>query len=240
MKIAIASDLHLDHRPRDWIPVVEAITATDAEVLVLAGDIAEIVNYPWFDAVAQLAKGFEHVLYVLGNHEHYNTSSAKCKAEIEELESLTPNLHVLEEKTLTVDGVTFAGTSLWFDVDDPSGILNSSRLNDFRIIPDSWERIRGYREKSMGFLAGLSNVDVMITHHAPSYRCVPPRFNGSALNVFFANRLDKEVKRIGPKYWIHGHMHDLVNVQVGDTKVIANPLGYPRENATWNPLVVEV
>jgi predicted phosphodiesterase len=32
--------------------------------------------------------------------------------------------------------------------------------------------------------------------------------------------------------WIHGHTHTPCQYVVGDTRVICNPIGYPRERAT--------
>ncbi|MEM9264526.1 MAG: metallophosphoesterase [Cyanobacteria bacterium P01_F01_bin.13] len=240
MKIAIASDLHLDHRPKQWRTVVENIAAVDADVLVLAGDIAEIINHPWFDGLSLLAGAFKNVIYVLGNHEYYNTPARKYRVEIKELEKAFLGLHILEERVIDIDGVTFAGTSLWFDADEPTAYLQSSRLNDFRLIPDAWKRIRVSRKESIDFLKDLSKVDVVVTHHAPTYKCVAPRFAGSSLNIFFANQLDQEIERLSPKYWIHGHMHDPVDTQIAETRVIANPLGYPHESLEWKPVVIEI
>ena len=42
--------------------------------------------------------------------------------------------------------------------------------------------------------------------------------------------------------WIHGHMHNSVDVTVGETRVLANPAGYnPAENPDYDPaLCIEV
>ena len=32
-----------------------------------------------------------------------------------------------------------------------------------------------------------------------------------------------------PKLWIHGHTHERCDYQLGTTRVVANPLGYPNE-----------
>jgi hypothetical protein len=32
-----------------------------------------------------------------------------------------------------------------------------------------------------------------------------------------------------PKLWIHGHSHDRCDYAPGETRIVANPLGYPNE-----------
>ena len=32
-----------------------------------------------------------------------------------------------------------------------------------------------------------------------------------------------------PKLWIHGHSHDRCDYSLGKTRVVANPMGYPKE-----------
>jgi predicted phosphodiesterase len=66
MKIQLASDLHLEFLARDF-PGERLITpAPDADVLILAGDIAVGA-----EAVELFADWPVPVLYVAGNHESY-------------------------------------------------------------------------------------------------------------------------------------------------------------------------
>ena len=52
------------------------------------------------------------------------------------------------------------------------------------------------------------------------------------------------VHDLRPKLWIHGHTHDRCDYVIGDTRVIANPFGYPKElrsNEMFEPaLQVEI
>ena len=73
--------------------------------------------------------------------------------------------------------------------------------------------------------AGLAAV--VITHHAPSPRCVRPWFASSSLNAGFASDLEETTARFRPALWVHGHIHDAVDETLGETRVIANPRGYP-------------
>ena len=83
---------------------------------------------------------------------------------------------------------------------------------------------------------------VVITHHAPSPRCIQPWFAKSRLNPGFASDLDSVIARYQPPLWIHRHMHDRVDELLGETRVVCNPGGYSRvEGQESDPaFVVEV
>ena len=62
MKINYVSDLHLEFGPMEIEP--------DAgDVLVLAGDIDIKCQVDWINSIASK---FDHVIYVLGNHEFFD------------------------------------------------------------------------------------------------------------------------------------------------------------------------
>ena len=81
--------------------------------------------------------------------------------------------------------------------------------------------------------------DIKGTHHAPSPRCVRPWFESSLLNASFASDLEDTIARFQPPLWIHGHMHDATDETLGETRVIANTLGYPGvEGREFDPAFV--
>lgn len=83
----------------------------------------------------------------------------------------------------------------------------------------------------------------MITHHAPSFRSVSPRFAGSPLNGGFVSDLDGFIASHPIRIWIHGHTHDSFDYRIGATRILANPFGYPGRirNPMFDPgMVVEV
>lgn len=108
MKIHYLSDLHLEFGTmrRSYQP------PTEADVVVLAGDIGVgLQGIDW------ALKTFEvPVVYIAGNHEFYSQRtmeeflrSARAKAEGE------GRLHFLENESVWIDGVRFAGATLWTD-----------------------------------------------------------------------------------------------------------------------------
>ena len=102
MKLHVLSDLHLTfdafERPQ-----------TDADVVVLAGDIARPR-----EAVAWAMEFAQPVLYVAGNHEFYGGSIEGTLAELKRLCEGT-HVHLLDDSELVLEGVRFLGTTLWTD-----------------------------------------------------------------------------------------------------------------------------
>ncbi|UPT92437.1 metallophosphoesterase (plasmid) [Bradyrhizobium barranii subsp. apii] len=142
-------------------------------------------------------------------------------------------------------------------------------MNDHRLIGwkrKPWERFRPQEAAllhaaSRAFFVetfatpfdGLATVAV--SHHAPHVGSVAARFESDILSAAFAStfleELDSKRQVVDsqqpattlkpPDIWVHGHVHDGVDYRVGSTRVIANPHGYGRENAAFDPaLVIEV
>lgn len=86
-----------------------------------------------------------------------------------------------------------------------------------------------------------TNKDIIVlTHFAPSIKSIagkylnrPNRFSspGSELNAVYASDLEQFIldnPRI--KLWVHGHVHDSFNYNIGQCNVICEPYGYAHEN----------
>lgn len=83
---------------------------------------------------------------------------------------------------------------------------------------------------------------VVVTHHAPSKRSLSARYKGSILSPAFASNLEDLILGTQPDLWVHGHMHNSSDYQLGRTRVICNPSGYGGfENASYrDDLVIEI
>jgi predicted phosphodiesterase len=146
MKIALASDVHLEFGP------IELNNDQDADVLILAGDICVAQHFTdrnptyvkhlageyreFFDHVT---RQFPHVIYILGNHEHYSGDVAHSYNILREHLDY-PNLHILEKETWCHEGYTFVGGTLWTDMDCSDSLAMSyaqSAMTDFREILNS-------------------------------------------------------------------------------------------------------
>ncbi len=146
MKIALASDVHLEFGP------IQLTNDQGAEVLILAGDICVAQHFTdrnptyvkhlaseyctFFDHVTQK---FPHVIYVMGNHEHYSGDVAHSYNILREHLDYA-NLHILEKETWTNKGYTFVGGTLWTDMDQENSLSMSyckDAMNDFREVKNS-------------------------------------------------------------------------------------------------------
>lgn len=84
-------------------------------------------------------------------------------------------------------------------------------------------------------------VDVIVSHHAPSYKSVEQRYLLNSLTPAFANKLDTMIEEMSAKVWVHGHTHSVADYTIGGTRIVCNPRGYPGENTGFNPFfTVEV
>jgi Icc-related predicted phosphoesterase len=274
MKIALASDIHLEFG--DLLLKNEE----NADVLVLSGDICtanQFKNKPKErmvvkDFFKRCSFQFPHVVYIMGNHEHYNFDIAntydRLKAELADL----PNIHILEKETLEHDGVTFVAGTLWTDMNkgDPLTLWHCNKgMSDFQVIKNSNRMVQHKRnvyhesERNKDGTLVVKTVDhyqspskwspedsvedhkkmmdyikiatenktkqyVVVTHHAPSPISIAECYRFDTLmNGAFASDLSEFIlDRPQIKLWTHGHMHNVSDYMIGDTRVVCNPRGY--------------
>jgi Icc-related predicted phosphoesterase len=148
MRIAICSDLHLEFGD------INLQNTDNADVLILGGDIcvADDIGKPDPNNFMEGAKSnritdffkrcsfqFPHVIYIMGNHEHYHgdfaTSGNKLKSLIES--NMLNNVYLLDKESKKIDDVTFVGGTLWTDMnknDDMTMFHVTRRMNDFQCV----------------------------------------------------------------------------------------------------------
>lgn len=251
MKIQLASDLHLDmvnvkpgrsytaSSSRDFLPKRIIGPVPSADVLVLAGDIADgayactlFANWP--------AEKRIPIIYVAGNHEFYGHPIDPIYGKLREGAALN-DIHFLENGRVEVGGVRFLGTTLWTDYRLRSNRTQSqlmeycgTRLNDhFQIrtgrhtftTHDALARHDIARAWLVTELAKpFAGKTVVVSHHAPHPLSIHPRYIGNQLNAAFVSDLSDLM--LSADLWLHGHVHDSFDYQVGRCRVVANPSGY--------------
>lgn len=151
MKIAICSDLHLEFGD------INLQNTENADVLILGGDIcvAADIGRPDPNNFMEGARSnritdffkrcsfqFPHVIYVMGNHEHYHgdfaTSGNKLKSLLES--NMLSNVYLLDKETKKIDDITFVGGTLWTDMNNDNEMTKfhvTRRMNDFQCIENS-------------------------------------------------------------------------------------------------------
>jgi Icc-related predicted phosphoesterase len=141
MKLALASDIHLEFGDLDLT------NDENAEVLILSGDICTAKMFEndmanrVKDFFARCADRFPHVVYVMGNHEHYHYDFKYTAKDIKKHLKVWPNIQLLDNKPWTLhDEVTFIGGTLWTDMNNEDSTTMwhvGRRMNDFQIVKNS-------------------------------------------------------------------------------------------------------
>jgi Icc-related predicted phosphoesterase len=150
MKIALVSDVHLE------FGFLDIRNTENADVLILSGDICVAAALRERDVhgvmdgrghsesfhkfFQQACEEFKNVVYVMGNHEHYNGDFATSETNIRKNLSYLKNLHFLEKQSVKIDDVTFIGGTLWTDMNGDDEYTRhhvQRRMNDFQIVRNS-------------------------------------------------------------------------------------------------------
>ncbi len=279
MKIGIFSDIHKGVGATKPIAI-----GPDVDVVAVAGDVNEGAENS-FVTLRTIVPEVIPIVFTMGNHEYYRRFLGE---ELEFAKAIAPNfnIQVLENDTTVIGGVRFAGASLWTDYrlfgdHNAAAAMHAARsgMNDHRLISwkrDPWQRFRPQEAlmmhaRSRAFFAEIMATpfdgggSVFLSHHAPDFRSVAPRYASDILSAAFAsNMLDEllggptehTLRKADPEIdansdpdqsrrridlWVHGHVHTSVDYLVGGTRVICNPHGYGNENPAFNPsLIVEV
>lgn len=231
MRIQLLSDLHFEFDEDRGERFARAVPVA-GDVLVLAGDLLPLLSLDEIErAFGWFCRRFPHVVFVPGNHEYYRTKPTEAEARLATCAVVFPNLHVLNPGTAVIDGVRFVGGPLWFP---PTADEAKYRrfMNDFDLIEGFVPWVHETHAAHLAFLdANVRRGDVVVTHHLPHPGSIARQFVGSPLNRFFlAGDASGLVERAGARLWIHGHTHVPCDYVVGDTRVICNPRGYPRES----------
>ena len=285
MKIQIASDLHLEHR-RD-MPVLnnagadvlilsgdiceaEHLYKNPRDKFTIDGqvtDLSQTMSNDWRGWYAERYRKFfqhcsdnwDHVIYVAGNHEHYNGRWERTSEVLLNEMNYYDNISYCDQRRVQIDGVQFLGVGLWTDFNkaDPVTMFTvKDYMSDYRWINNfndgQWGRLRPQTtlnqhradlEWLRTMLAEHQQPTVIVGHHAPSYQSIHEMYkNQPIMNYAFCSDLDDfilEHEHIA--LWTHGHVHNAFDYHIGSTHVICNPLGYPGEQNQFNPeLVIEI
>lgn len=248
MRLHILSDLHLEFGHSE-------LPGTDADVVALAGDI-----HVGREGRRWIRKQFpdKPVIYVLGNHEFYRHAIPKLTDTLKR-ETDGSHIHVLENSVVELGGFTFLGCTLWTDFQSAPDAQAAMReadkvISDFDLITTTGadrllrpeDTVRFHTESLAWLKSELDGRNpartIIITHHAPSCRSIPPFYAGNVLNAAFASNLDALVESADVPLWIHGHTHYNVDYVLGSTRVLSNQRGYPDQlTPGFNPgLIVEL
>ena len=265
-KFNLVSDMHLNFGE---------IVLPGGECLIMAGDIMEAGHLRIADNAkkdvfladryrafikTELPK-YDRVIYVLGNHEHYNNA---YEDTFERLQVEMPmHVEMLEGTSTQVGDVHIFGGTFWtdFNKSDPITLqICEDNMNDFSVI----RHHNGFKVKvayggsyytnkfKPAFVKGIFHETVaklskfceehaedkvlVVSHHAPTELSIDPIYiKDYHMNGAYHSRLgDYILDHPCIKTWVHGHVHTFNDYMMGDCRVISNPRGYQGYEACAN------
>ena len=153
MKIAVCSDLHLEFGDLDLH------NDEGADLLILGGDIlvaedlkgagSPIVKVTetlslraerYLNFIDRCSERFPHVIYIMGNHEHYHGDFAESDKLIKGTFGDLKNFYFLDKDWININGIFFYGGTLWTDMnkEDPNTLREIAYcMNDYRQVVNS-------------------------------------------------------------------------------------------------------
>jgi len=231
MKYSLVSDMHLDF-PQPKTPPLE-------EMVIIAGDCGNgLIGLKWINNLKR--KGHK-VFAVDGNHEHYaNASQGRSwKQTTQDFYDGVEHHHIHDVS----EDLRIIGQNGWYLVEDEDHWR--AYMNDAKCGMLTKEFVNAAAEAQAIFIEfGLKTAKgkvIVVTHTAPCYESLDPRYEGSSGNPYYVNPL---MTPLLAKYadkihvWHHGHTHAAVDVVKDGVRIITNPRGYPGENPSWQPLVL--
>jgi hypothetical protein len=246
MKVKVVSDLHLEAcEYGHGVPDLG-----EGEVLILGGDILCARHFKtngnlhkvYNDFLQKCVDNFDEVLYVLGNHCFYGYNYEGTWNVLKE--NLPEGIHLLENDFIKIGQWNFLGCTLWsnFRNENPLEMMESQRfMNDYKTIRigSNYRKLRPedtleFHKKSKQFLLDTLPMFVnqkvwVLTHHAPSYQSIHPKYKMETTNGSYASDLDDLIlSHPQIKYFSHGHTHTSFRYHIGECEIICNPRGY------WN------
>ena len=255
MRLYVTSDLHLEFGD------LKIRNEHDVDVLILGGDICiareldtDAGQYVR-DFFQRCSNEFPHVIYIMGNHEHYHGDFSKSAASIRGMidRDQLNNLYFLDKSTVTIQDYLFIGGTLWTDFNrgDPLTMQSAAwSMNDYRGVKHSdkghaggiWKFIPqdalDDHRQMLEFIdqtiqarrdsGDHSDRVVVVGHHSPSRQSTHPRYKTEfVMNGAYSSDLDGFIMdRPEICLWTHGHTHEDFDYKINNTRVICNPRGY--------------
>ena len=170
------------------------------------------------------------------------------------------DIHLLDggfgDGEIVIDCVRILGATLWTDfmarpsyVDFNDAVRRANAMNDYRLIKTGRGRshdllkprdtigdhkvARKWLETKLA--EPFDGETVVLTHHAPAWKSLMAGHPVKDLDWCYASNLEQVMEGDNaPSLWVHGHIHSNLDYQVGATRIVANPRGYPEGHwYTW-------
>jgi hypothetical protein len=233
LRVRILSDLHLECGPFTYTPAGE-------ELVVLAGDIGDQsragIRHRRLLCAAIVAAGIP-AIYVVGNHEFYRIHRPRRLITRRLRDDLPAGIHLLDAGVLDLGGFRILGCPLWSDCGASPGaqLAAEQGISDFHWMRDDLgdpltaSAMAAWHRADRRWLAQqIDQADrpvIVVTHWQPTAASTPERFRGGTLTPYFQTQC-ADLLRNPVRLWIHGHVHDSVDLVERGVRLVCNPRGY--------------
>ena len=184
-----------------------------------------------------------------GNVDEIYTHYARWSAE--------HDIHFLHRSSVVVQGVEFVGVTGWHNFDGSAHLTQHAQIDAWeRYMSDSrwieWASDPAYMavmeaaRRDADYVSQAVSANqlpkVVISHHIPNRQFIKfttdvvwNLLNGSFVNTWLEDTANDSVAA-----WCYGHTHFRADQVLNGVRYINNARGYPGENASWEPIEVEI
>lgn len=236
MRIQFASDIHLEFKENLEF-IRSGAFKVNGDILILAGDIYYLDEklLRQCDFFKWASDNYEQTLLIPGNHEYYRHGNIVKDGNTWKLDILS-NVAYYQNEVVHINNTDIILSTLWSYIRTENEIAVYNGINDFRLISyDNGlflpKNFNDEHIKCLSFIkqkvkeSSAKNI-VVVTHHVPTFKAVALHHRSSKLNDAFACELGDFIVDSPIDYWIYGHSHTNIDIEIGNTKILSNQLGY--------------
>jgi predicted phosphodiesterase len=253
MKFQIISDIHLEYY--NTLPEIKYFFDISAPNIILAGDICYYKHPNFMLFFDKIAKLYEKVFFVPGNHDYYaHDNIPECGFDqidfiMKENLKVFKNVYFIQNSIFEFDNNIILGNTLWCKTN------RTIMYNNVKIITS--EFYIKYKHKFMPSFKSIKKVNtfqynwlkntlkaiqntpkniIVITHYLPSKKCIHKKYKKNDYNdLYFTNCED-----LLPfcNCWVAGHTHDPFIGKINGCDVLVNPRGDPNETTGYDKNLV--
>ena len=214
----ILSDLRLDpNESFNWENKATSLYC------VLAGNVTHNMRTLW-QTLGHLSKFYQGIFYIPGPLEYVSGDDVeKRTADIQQIAGRVPNVAVLHQHVVIVDGIAILGCNGWED-ENPNfqHLLTSLRLEDIAYLNKSIDRLQRHID-----VKKILVVSSAVPKKELYFGLAPPRAE-EAIHLDFALGNDTEHK---VSHWAFGTTEKIVDTTIGNINYVNNP--YFRKLPYW-------